>query len=234
MTPLERVRIEKAATDYGFDLTPHDDGGWIVLRSSAFPELVRVTTETNKGFVIEAKPPLIFNGSVEATDIHALHACLAKAAATARNIPNRIAQQFIQQTHTLQQTTEIERGVVQRIGQGLFRTSLLDYWGGVCCVTGLALPELLRASRIRPWARCDTNEERLDVFNGLLLSPNVDALFDGGWITFSDAGRVVISEALPNEEWKRLGLDASVCVHGICPEHRSYLTFHRGEVFRVL
>ena len=46
------------------------------------------------------------------------------------------------------------------------------------------MPELLRAFHIWSWALCDTDEQRLDVFNGLLLSPNLDALFDGGWLTF--------------------------------------------------
>ena len=238
MNHLTRTRIEKAAADCGFDLTPYDEGGQIVLRSSAFPESVSVGIGAENGFVIAAELLLLGEyathaGSVVATDINALYACLAKAAATARNLPNRIAQQFIQQTNNLPTTTEAERLQIQRIGQDMFRKSLLDYWGGKCCVTGLAVSDLLRASHIRPWATCETNEQRLDVFNGLLLSPNIDALFDGGWVTFSDAGQMVISEALPKEERKRLGLDASACVHSIRPEHRAYLVFHRGEVFRA-
>lgn len=237
MNPLTRTRIEKAAADCGFDLTPHDDGGLIVLRSSAFPESVSVEIDAEKGFIVAASPQLLGeqvtpSGHIEAPDIHALYAALSKLAAIARNLPNRIAQQFIQQTKALPQTTEVERLVVQRIGQSLFRKSLLDYWGGKCCVTGLAVPELLRASHIRPWAKCETNEQRLDVFNGLLLSPNMDALFDGGWITFSDLGEVVVSETLPSAERKSLGVDTSACFQGIRPEHRAYLAFHRSEVFR--
>jgi hypothetical protein len=51
-------------------------------------------------------------------------------------------------------------------------------------VTGLAITELLRASHIKPWAARDTDAERLDVFNGLLLAPHCDALFARGFITF--------------------------------------------------
>lgn len=58
------------------------------------------------------------------------------------------------------------------------RVALLDFWQGRCCVTGLDVAELLRASHIKPWARCESDDERLDVFNGLLLSPTMDALFD--------------------------------------------------------
>jgi predicted restriction endonuclease len=43
---------------------------------------------------------------------------------------------------------------------------------------------LLIASHIKPWAKCDGNE-KVDVYNGFLLSPNFDRLFDQGFITFS-------------------------------------------------
>ena len=62
----------------------------------------------------------------------------------------------------------------------MFRTALTSYWGGKCCVSGLSMEPLLRASHIKPWAVCDLDRERLDVFNGLLLIPNLDALFDAG------------------------------------------------------
>ena len=52
-------------------------------------------------------------------------------------------------------------------------------WGGRCAVTGLDLPLLLRASHIKPWRDSD-NRERLDPYNGLLLSPSYDAAFDWG------------------------------------------------------
>jgi hypothetical protein len=76
---------------------------------------------------------------------------------------------------------------VQRVGQDLFRDGLLDYWDGICAVTGLAVPELLRASHIKPWVDCDTDAERLDLFNGLLLAPKLDAAMDRGFITIDDA-----------------------------------------------
>ena len=54
---------------------------------------------------------------------------------------------------------------------------MLDYWGSACAVTGLTLTPALRASHAKPWADCTTDAERLDVFNGFLLSANLDALF---------------------------------------------------------
>ncbi len=41
---------------------------------------------------------------------------------------------------------EVERLVRQRIGQNKFRDAMMDYWGGACAVTGVAIPEVLRAS----------------------------------------------------------------------------------------
>ena len=54
--------------------------------------------------------------------------------------------------------------VRQRVGQNKFRDAMLDYWGGACAVTGVAIPEVLRASHAKPWAECGTDAERLDVF----------------------------------------------------------------------
>lgn len=92
--------------------------------------------------------------------------------------------------------TEVERMVRQRVGQNKFRDAMLDYWGGACAVTGVALPEVLRASHAKPWAECATDAERLDVFNGFLLSANLDALFDRFLISFDEQGVLVIAPAL--------------------------------------
>ena len=75
--------------------------------------------------------------------------------------------------------TEKEAIIRARIGQGLFRNRLLSYWAG-CSITGCKLTNILIASHIKPW-RYSNNPERLDVFNGLLLTPNYDKLFDLGF-----------------------------------------------------
>lgn len=111
--------------------------------------------------------------------------------------------------------TEAERLVVQRVGQNLFRGALLDYWQGCCCVTGLAISELLRASHIQPWALCDADEQRLDVYNGLLLSPNLDALFDGGWVTFTSTGSIAIASSLPRTALELLGVGPDSRIQGL-------------------
>lgn len=95
--------------------------------------------------------------------------------------------------------TEVEHIVRQRVGQNKFREAMLDYWGGACAVTGVALPEVLRASHAKPWAECATDAERLDVFNGL-LSANLDALFDRFLISFTEQGVLMVAPALAGTE----------------------------------
>lgn len=86
------------------------------------------------------------DATVVASNIEKLYTVLNYAAATGRTLPSRVADVFRQQTAQMPATTEAERLVVQREGQNLFRQALLDYWYGQYAVTGLAVPELLRAS----------------------------------------------------------------------------------------
>ena len=238
MNSLQQTRVEKAAADCGFELPPETMGDFLVLRSTRFPESVTVRFLGDEAFELVAPTSMMLpaNATGNVLPVHgfdALYDALLKAAATARTMPDRVAEKFGQMTANLPRSTEAERLVVQRVGQDLFRGALLDYWQGRCCVTGLDVPGLLRASHIKPWAACDRDEERLDVFNGLLLSPTLDALFDGGWITFSTAGKVVISAALPPQALAALGTSPGLRVDALQARHQRYLEFHRREVFRI-
>lgn len=71
-----------------------------------------------------------------------------------------------------------------RIGQSFFRRSVLSAYSYKCCITGLAIPELLVASHIVPW-RIDPSN-RLNPKNGLSLSMLHDRAFDLGFITIND------------------------------------------------
>jgi len=125
--------------------------------------------------------------------------------------------------------TEREQIIKSRVGQGLFRQRLFDLWGG-CAVTGISEPFLMRASHIRPW-RLSDNEQRLDPRNGLLLIPNLDHLFDAGYLTFDDCGRAVISNALSVEHKACLGLSEALRLRKIPEGSENYLSFHREKVF---
>jgi putative restriction endonuclease len=124
---------------------------------------------------------------------------------------------------TLPQTTKTAL-IEARIGQGQFRSNLLEYWGGRCAVTGLTLASILRASHIKPW-RDSNNIERLAVHNGLLLSPAYDALFDQGLISFDKNGAVRLSKRLSLRDMAALHLDRSAKLSKIAPDHVSYLTY---------
>lgn len=239
MNPLDRLRLEKAATDCGFEMTPLTTSEGLELRSARFPETVLVKVVGEKHFMVSASDPAILDqsagvGSLQLSGFGELYAVLRKTAAFARTKPNRIADTFKKQTATMPKTTEAERLVVQRVGQSLFRNALLDYWQGRCCVTGLDVPELLRASHIRPWAQCDTDEQRLDVFNGLLLAPHLDALFDGGWISFDEGGALLVSEALPVGALATLGVPTNGKCCQLNPAHAPYLEHHRQQVLRKM
>jgi hypothetical protein len=233
--PMTRIRLEKAALDCGFELTPELKDGALVLRSAQFPGSVEVRRLNDTTFDVSSASSQLTVSRPPGSGLQGyqgLYVALERAAATARNLPNRVAQKFHSATATLPKTTEAERWVVQRVGQDLFRGALLDYWRGRCCVTGLVVPELLRASHIKPWALCDTDEERLDVFNGLLLAPHLDALFDGGWVTFSPIGTMLVAQAMQQDAMAILGIHAGLGIQGLSSAHQPYLEFHRHRVWR--
>lgn len=105
--------------------------------------------------------------------------------------------------------TESEALIKARVGQGAFREALIQRWRG-CSVTSCAAMEVLVASHIMPWSECITPAERLGVANGLLLTPNLDKLFDRGLITFDQKFRIRISPKLPNGFATQLHIDANM------------------------
>jgi predicted restriction endonuclease len=229
--------LEKAAADCGFEMTAVPHPGGLELRSARFPETVFVRVTGERSFEVTASDPAVLDqtadrGPLKVEGYGELYALLRKTAARARTKPNRVADEFKKKTAAMPKTTEAERLVVQRVGQDLFRNALLDYWQGKCCITGLDVPELLRASHIRPWAQCETDEQRLDVFNGLLLAPHLDALFDAGLMTVDADGTVRVAGALTPQQRQRLGLPITMTVQSLRSEHQSYLQFHRAFVWR--
>jgi hypothetical protein len=119
-----------------------------------------------------------------------------------------------------------------RVGQGDFRRSLVEYWKG-CAVTGASFAPVLRASHIKPWAS-SSNNERLDVFNGLLLSPNLDSAFDQGYISFEETGLIIISKELSKPDAYEFRITSKLSINRkfLREEHFPFLEFHRSSVFR--
>jgi hypothetical protein len=123
--------------------------------------------------------------------------------------------------------TEKQQLSAARIGQGQFRSALLAYWGGGCALTGCDLLPTLVASHIRPWARSN-NSQRLDPFNGLLLSANADRLFDQGLMSFTDTGQMLLKAIVRDDQLLALGLERNQSLLRVSPEHLPYLAAHRA------
>lgn len=126
--------------------------------------------------------------------------------------------------------TEREAVVLARRGQGVFKDRVMRIERR-CRVTGVERAEHLRASHCKPW-RDASNAERLDGANGLLLTPNIDHLFDRGFIGFESDGALIVSPVAHRESLTRMGVDArrTVNVGTFSSEQRVYLEFHRENV----
>ena len=253
MNPLQRSLIEKAGHDNGFEYALPGDALHAVLASARHPTRVRVGL-VEQGFDVcfdngaatpEEELARTFAGNHVGPAAFALpsEAALARflrrAASLSQALPNQAVAAFEQQvvsalaelpaaaTHS----TEVLRMVRQRVGQQAYRQAMLSYWGGACAVTGLALPQALRASHAKPWADCVTDAERLDVFNGFLLSANLDALFGQFLISFDVQGKVLISPDIDAAMQALLGISAGLRLRWVAEAHQPYLAHHRARAF---
>lgn len=249
MTPLKRALIEKAGHDHGFEHVLPTSGAVVNMGSARHPARVTVSL-LPQGYAVALVqgPPTLLpelersfapwqrDGAafVAATDAE-LARWLRRASALAQSLPNQAAVDFDTQVQqalaalpaTDTQSTEVQRMVRQRVGQNRYRQAMLAYWGGACAVTGLSLQPALRASHAKPWVDCITDAERLDVFNGFLLSANLDALFDKFLISFTDLGDLLVSTNVSSADQDRLGLSEGLKLRWVAPAHMPYLKFHR-------
>jgi hypothetical protein len=250
LTASKASRLEKAAMDNGFDMPGNASANWLEFRSSQSPLIVWLTCRSEEtygvavshanvalalgefGTPLDVSPPQNATGGRCVSNMVAVHRLLRRAFQLSRSLPNALLDQYLARASSLPKSTEAERLVVQRVGQDIFRNGLLQYWEGRCAITGLAVPALLKASHIKPWASCESDTERLDVFNGLLLAPHLDAAFDSGLITVGDDGTVIISSALDDAARRILSLDRPLRLSGVSEGHRAFLPWHRDRVFK--
>ena len=113
-----------------------------------------------------------------------------------------------------------------RRGQGRFRAALMKRWGDACAVTGIRQSQLLRASHMKKWSTSD-NKERLDPCNGLLISANIDALFDKHVVSFMPDGQMIVSEVVSEHTKKALGLPMSLRLR-LNDSEKAFLDHHRS------
>ncbi len=133
--------------------------------------------------------------------------------------------------YLLNKPTETERKglVTSRVGQGAYRKSIIHRWEYHCAVTGFNKPEILIASHIKPWKDAN-NDERLDVNNGILLSPVYDALFDRHFISFENSGKIILSNQIETEAYKKLGVSGQEAIRKLNSDNFSYLEQHRNRM----
>ena len=124
-------------------------------------------------------------------------------------------------------------GLQSRKGQGRYRLNL-ERIESSCRVTGVSDKRFLRASHIKPWRLCENNHERLDGNNGLLLSPNIDLLFDQGFLSFDVDGKLLVSSRVARDQLAALGvpLDNGFRTKPFNHEQINYLIFHRENIFK--
>lgn len=125
-----------------------------------------------------------------------------------------------------------------RINQTFFRKSVLSAYEGKCCITGIATPQLLVASHIKPWAKCADGNERTSAQNGLCLNALHDRAFDRGLFTLDSDLRVVLShglyDAVPRDVYSECFLKYDgkrIALPDRGRPSEAYLAYHRDEIF---
>jgi putative restriction endonuclease len=238
-----RVLIEKAARDAAFEINVGSDENEFRFRSSLVPSELLIGTlaggyrvsvqdsairnELIANFVSTRVGYTIGDGYIAADGTLALQLLAERIFQLSMSLPTRPLDVFRERIKQKPDITEVERLVRQRVGQDVFREALERYWQGRCPVTGISDRALLRASHIRPWAMCDGDDQRLDVYNGILLTAHVDAAFDAA--TFDPNGKPLLSELLSQE-----ARDMLIRVLGdrslpLTDRHQAYLDHHRAR-----
>lgn len=240
------TECKKAAFDNGYRRSLVNDSGWSTFGSTtakgdialggAGPHGPWFMALDHAGVVAELRwPQADLKGPGQAryqfSSLSELYDVLKQVYALAVSLPDGPLQTFQQATKGLPRTTEAERTVVQRIGQDIFRDRLMTYWQGHCPLTGISEPALLRASHAKPWKDCETDAERLDVHNGMLLSALWDAAFDKGLVTFSEEGTAKYSDNLGEAARNALQLSGNGSVE-LSPGHQEFMHWHRLNIFQ--
>lgn len=240
-----RTELQKAAFDNGFRIDLGANSGWLHYRSTTAQGDIWLSAASKEGpwFVavglapiaaeLGLSPETLASHPGEATvfsfrTLNELHDVLDRTYRLALSLPDAPLKEFLAKTKSTPRTTEAERLVVQRVGQDIFRQALMKYWNGRCPLTGITDPALLRASHIVPWSECESDAQRLDVHNGLLLSALWDAAFDAGLVSFDDDGHPLCSPLLSPVAAAELKIE-SVGLVSLTDAHRANLAHHRAR-----
>ncbi|MES2434123.1 MAG: HNH endonuclease [Pseudomonadota bacterium] len=236
---LIETNANQAAHRMGWRIPGTPTGAWLPYQSHTIPGTLYLAAIHPEGPWIAAlsdpaqlpHPPSDIEGPgavrLIIPTLAQLHTTLDQIYHQALHPPTPL-QAFQSQTGQLPRETEAERTVIQRIGQDIFRTRLLKIWNHTCPLTGITDPALLRASHIIPWAMCESDAERLNPDNGLLLSALWDAAFDRGLVSFTDAGTPIFHASLSATARAHLTHTAPL---PLTPAQQSRMARHRSEIF---
>ena len=177
---------------------------------------------------VSTAPPRFLAVQVANSDM--LNAATGVIWRLARSLPDEPLRQYRKRLREPPGATEVERLRKDRIGQDVFREALMVFWDGACAVTGVRHARLLRASHIVPWADCETDAERLNVYNGLLLAAHLDAAFDAHLISFGVDGQIQFGPRLSREDIAALGLTSEMSLRRTDPETELRLALHRNKL----
>ncbi len=114
--------------------------------------------------------------------------------------------------------------------QNFFKKKLFKLWLAECAITKVKNKNLLIGAHIKPWSKSN-DKEKIDEYNGLLLAPNPDKLFELGFISFEDNGKIIISKKLNNEDLAKLNIDKDLVIN-FKEEHLKYMKYHREIKFQ--
>jgi putative restriction endonuclease len=239
----QKILIEKAARDAGFEIAVAAASSGARFRSSLVPgELTidvvgggyriaiqndLVMRELIDNFAPQRNDCYVDGNAVVGTGTLALQDLAERIFQLSMALPSKPLDIFRTRVVAMPTTTEAERLVIQRVGQDVFREALDRYWLGKCAVTGVADRALLRASHILPWSQCGSDDQRLDVFNGILLVAHLDAAFDALLMSFDENGMPLFSPRLSTGAAKLLDDSLKGRAISLADRHQGYLQHHR-------
>ena len=131
----------------------------------------------------------------------------------------------------IENTEEKKLKTRARVGQGKYREELLSQCP-FCPITMVSDDRLLIASHIKPWAK--SNEiEKIDPYNGFMLTPTFDYLFDKGFMSFTNDKKTILSPFLSKMTYSKIGISDNKIFPFLPIDGREeYLEYHRSEILK--
>lgn len=242
LAAADKTECGKIAFGNGFRLEREIDRGWLKYESAVISTAIWLSVDEQRNWLVavdstviaellENVPSTVSGPGIARYHFSSLERCsefvdqVYRVSASTQTDPQEL---FKQATAHLSEKTEIERLARQRIGQEVLRENLLKQHKTTCALTGINNKELLIVSHIKPWAKCESDKERLDLDNCLLLSALWDCAFDKGLVTIDQNGCPVFSGKLTAESKENLLWKHAVVLN---QNNLRYLKWHWENLF---